>query len=96
MQFALSALQYANMISLRTCMGLVCCCLQEQVGEYGVHWNFFATIACVTLANQLVGRGLSSWRLGALAAATTLTHQAALTWGEQLHVGGQGGRDLCT
>ena len=55
--------------------------------EYGVHWNFFATVAVVALATHAIALPLSSARGGAtrllaLAVAVSVGHQVALTWGE--------------
>jgi phosphatidylinositol glycan class W len=53
---------------------------QEVVGEYGAHWNFFATIACVVVLSHAVP--VPPGRLAAAAAAVTLAHQALLSAGE--------------
>jgi hypothetical protein len=50
------------------------------VGEYGVHWNFFATVAVVTTLAHVGPR--SGWPLAAAAVLVTGVHQAALTLGE--------------
>ncbi|GLC43968.1 hypothetical protein PLESTB_000215100 [Pleodorina starrii] len=52
---------------------------QEHVGEYGVHWNFFDTVAVVALLSQAVA--LPPELLGPAAVAVTAAHQAALTLG---------------
>lgn len=52
---------------------------QEHVGEYGVHWNFFASIAVVTLLAHVVRVRRAA--LPALAAGVTAAHQAVLSWG---------------
>ncbi|PNH09908.1 GPI-anchored wall transfer protein 1 [Tetrabaena socialis] len=57
---------------------------QAHVGEYGVHWNFFHTIAVVALLGQAVA--LPPHRLAAAAAALTAAHQAALTLGVYMAV----------
>ncbi|GIL58148.1 hypothetical protein Vafri_12991 [Volvox africanus] len=52
---------------------------QEHVGEYGVHWNFFATIAVVALLGHAVA--LPPQLLAPVAITLTLGHQAVLSWG---------------
>ncbi|KXZ45041.1 hypothetical protein GPECTOR_59g649 [Gonium pectorale] len=52
-----------------------------HVGEYGVHWNFFHTIAVVALLGQVVGGALHPAALAPAAVAVTAAHQAALSLG---------------
>ncbi|GLI65698.1 hypothetical protein VaNZ11_009209 [Volvox africanus] len=52
---------------------------QEHVGEYGVHWNFFCTIAVLALLGHAVA--LPPQLLGPLAITLTLGHQVGLKWG---------------
>ena len=57
-----------------------CLSTQEHVGEYGAHWNFFCTIAVVTLLAHAAP--VPPERLAAAAVAVTCLHQAALSCGE--------------
>ncbi len=57
--------------------------VQEQVGEYGVHWNFFATVAFVVLAHHTLASGMGWQGQAAMAAGVCLLHQAALSLGER-------------
>ncbi|GIL79297.1 hypothetical protein Vretimale_16460 [Volvox reticuliferus] len=52
---------------------------QEHVGEYGVHWNFFWTIAVLALLGHAVA--LPPPLLAPVAIGLTLGHQAVLSWG---------------
>jgi len=51
----------------------------EHVGEYGVHWNFFASVAMVALLSHAVR--VPPRCLPALAAMVTCIHQVALSYG---------------
>ncbi|KAG2497252.1 hypothetical protein HYH03_004836 [Edaphochlamys debaryana] len=52
---------------------------QVPVGEYGTHWNFFATIAVVAAVAGVVA--VPPDRLLTAAISATLLHQAALSYG---------------
>jgi len=61
---------------------LPCKPTQEHVGEYGVHWNFFASVAVVELLAHAVRVRPS--RLPLLAAAVTAGHQVGLIWQQMM------------
>ena len=53
--------------------------LQEQVGEYGAHWNFFCTIAVVTVLSHTLPAPASPGRAAAAAILIACFHQVALS-----------------
>ncbi|MEW5300648.1 MAG: hypothetical protein WDW38_001203 [Sanguina aurantia] len=66
-------LGFGRMLSLRACK------LHQDVGEYGVHWNFFCTIAVVGLLSQVVS--VSHRHQCLLAVTIAAAHQMLLAAG---------------
>ncbi len=71
---------------------------QEHVGEYGVHWNFFASVACVALLTHVVRP--PPRLLPLLAATITCVHEVREMCGHMQHVNCKENRfgfsnDLC-
>jgi hypothetical protein len=52
---------------------------QEHVGEYGVHWNFFLTSACVTLLTHVIP--LDQDTLAPAGVSVLILHQSILAAG---------------
>ena len=57
---------------------------QSHVSEYGVHWNFFFTLALVSLLSTALLRGAGGWGVrvrhcGSVAVALLFLHQTALS-----------------
>ncbi|KDD74646.1 hypothetical protein H632_c1160p0 [Helicosporidium sp. ATCC 50920] len=50
---------------------------QQHVGEYGVHWNFFVTLAAVHLCSLPV-RSMGTWMVGMVGAALLGVHDYCL------------------
>ncbi|GAX73732.1 hypothetical protein CEUSTIGMA_g1185.t1 [Chlamydomonas eustigma] len=52
---------------------------QEQVGEYGAHWNFFCTIAVVMLLSHMIPLPRRCVHTGSMAVVFICLHQMSLT-----------------
>lgn len=55
---------------------------QNHVGEYGVHWNFFLTIAAIRILQLMLPKAFktSGVRAGTLGLAILILYQIALSW----------------